>query len=97
MTFIVMALMGSTSSELDWVSSLVGFCRARRSLLCRSSHCNFSNAPTFYLLICLNPTCWAISIMAFFRGDNILHTLKSDSVAGTMNNISCLHNVRLAL
>jgi len=30
MTFIVMALMGSTSSELDWVSSLVGSCRARR-------------------------------------------------------------------
>jgi len=92
-----MALMGSTSSQLDWVSSLVGSCRARRSLLLRSSQCNSSNAPTFYLLICLNPTCWAISILAFFIGDNILRTLKNDSVSGTMNNISCLRNVRLAL
>jgi hypothetical protein len=27
MTFIVMDVTGSTSSELDWVSSLVGSCR----------------------------------------------------------------------
>jgi hypothetical protein len=29
MTIIVMAVTGSTSSELDWVSSLVGFCRQK--------------------------------------------------------------------
>jgi hypothetical protein len=90
-----------TGCLLWWASA------GRRSLLLISSHCNSSNAATFYLLSCLNPTCGAMSIVAFCTHNTILHyevtdiiyslTLKSDSIPGNMNNISCLHNVRLAL
>jgi hypothetical protein len=99
--------MSQAQLHQNLTGCLLWWAPAGTSLLLSSSHCSSSNASTFYLLSCWNPTCGAMSIVVFYTHDTILHyevsviiyslTLKSDSIPGNMNNISCLHNVRLAL